>query len=423
MTGFRSPGVAISPYAARRVSHRGRPRVDPEDDLLPLRARRPQEAPPLRLEHRDSFNWEKPGLRRPNLPIPASPARRPASPPPSGSSSTTAPSSNEGLSIGAPGPCSENPMKRRLRRSGPPSPRAGFTAVDVAKRQLGGALEVDESMIRKPLSDRRSRCWRLASAAAAQAPRQRPCDRTIKPRLHHRARERERRRRPSARTARRPYLSQDAALAGRLPAQLLRDRPLSLDNYIAMVSGQAPEPRDPGRLPGLRRLHARARRPRDGQVHRPGVRLSGRRSRRSPTSSRTRGYTWKGYMEDMARRPRRAPSLPPPDVNSQDDTQTRRGRRPVRGAPQPVRLLPLDHRLPDLRRRTTSTSAHLRDRPGARRRRRRTTRSSPRTSATTATTRRASTASRAACETANQLAAATTCRRSSARPPSRTTAC
>ena len=54
ITGFRIPGVgdlAVHP-ARRRQPHDGHPRVDPEADLLPLRARLPQHAPPLRLEHR-----------------------------------------------------------------------------------------------------------------------------------------------------------------------------------------------------------------------------------------------------------------------------------------------------------------------------------------------------------------------------------
>ncbi len=54
LTGFRTPAVAISPYARRRAGqpHDRHPRVDPEADLLPLRARLPEQAPPLRLQHR-----------------------------------------------------------------------------------------------------------------------------------------------------------------------------------------------------------------------------------------------------------------------------------------------------------------------------------------------------------------------------------
>ena len=58
ITGFRVPAVAISPVHARAAQARAgqphdlHPRVDPEADLLPLRARLPDQAPPLRLEHR-----------------------------------------------------------------------------------------------------------------------------------------------------------------------------------------------------------------------------------------------------------------------------------------------------------------------------------------------------------------------------------
>ena len=123
-----------------------------------------------------------------------------------------------------------------------------------------------------------------------------------------------------------------------------------------MVSGQAPNIADPGRLPGLHELQAR-----DADLRRPvprhRVRVPGPAWRRSPTSSRARATRWKGYMEGMngAAAGREQP-LPPSRDQLPGQHPDRRGRRPVRGSPQPVRLLPLDHRLPDLRSATTSAT-------------------------------------------------------------------
>ena len=56
--GFRIPAVTVSPYTRRRGERlsgrprRLRPRVDPQADLLPLRPRLPEQAPPLRPQHR-----------------------------------------------------------------------------------------------------------------------------------------------------------------------------------------------------------------------------------------------------------------------------------------------------------------------------------------------------------------------------------
>ena len=159
-----------------------------------------------------------------------------------------------------------------------------------------------------------------------------------------------------------------------------------------MVSGQAPNPDDAGGLPVLSPTSSRD--PELATASSSGRAASIRpASRTSPPSWRaaaTRGgatcRTWR------TRRPR---SPPPAGIRPSmrtTRTQTARRHRPVRRPPQPLRLLPLDHRLPDLpgeRRRPEQARAG----PALRVARPRTTRSSPRTSATTATTSPAPTAS------------------------------
>ena len=58
---------AISPFTrgGRRQPHAGHPRVDPEADLLPLRPRLPEQAPPLRDQHRPQLQLAQPGPRAP----------------------------------------------------------------------------------------------------------------------------------------------------------------------------------------------------------------------------------------------------------------------------------------------------------------------------------------------------------------------
>ena len=63
------------------------------------------------------------------------------------------------------------------------------------------------------------------------------------------------------------------------------------------------------------------------------------------------------------------PACRHPALGAHDDTQTRERGRPVRDAPQPVRLLPLDHR-PPVAARTTSSTARPRCRATCSRRRR-----------------------------------------------------
>ena len=99
-------------------------------------------------------------------------------------------------------------------------------------------------------------------------------------------------------------------------------------------------------------------------------------------------------MEDMGNDPARESGLcGHPPLNTPRQHADRDGDGPVRGAPQPVRLLPLDHRRQLLLRaaRRAAHAAAGRPREGAQHAR--TSTSSRRTSATTATTSRARTAS------------------------------
>ena len=58
----RRRGLALRPRRQRQP-HDGHPRVDPEADLLQVRLRPPQHAPPLRLEHRPQLRLQQPRPR------------------------------------------------------------------------------------------------------------------------------------------------------------------------------------------------------------------------------------------------------------------------------------------------------------------------------------------------------------------------
>ena len=71
-TGFRIPGRRDLPLHARRQRqpHAGHPRVDPQADLLQVRPRPPQQAPPLRDQHRPQLPLEARNIDPPRLPDP-----------------------------------------------------------------------------------------------------------------------------------------------------------------------------------------------------------------------------------------------------------------------------------------------------------------------------------------------------------------
>jgi phospholipase C len=120
-----------------------------------------------------------------------------------------------------------------------------------------------------------------------------------------------------------PYLSHDLVARGALLRQYYGTAHNSLPNYVAMISGQAPNPWTqadcqfytdvvPGAIVS------------DGQALGNGCVY--------PSSVKTladqldaRGLTWRGYMQDMAADSQNAPTTcRHPALNSQDDTQTAR---------------------------------------------------------------------------------------------------
>ena len=127
--------------------------------------------------------------------------------------------------------------------------------------------------------------------------------------------------------------------AGQLLPNYFGTSHASLGNYITMISGQAAEPRHPGRLPALRGRAAR-----DAERGRPdlraGVRLSRRPRARWPTSSTTAGLRWRGYMEDMGNTPSSPRHLPAPARQRQRRHAGRPASTTSTRPPQPVRVLP-----------------------------------------------------------------------------------
>jgi hypothetical protein len=125
-----------------------------------------------------------------------------------------------------------------------------------------------------------------------------------------------------------PYLAQDLKSQGAFVPNYYGIGHQSLTNYIAMVSGQAPNPQTQADCqgytdfnPGTAASVAGQPNPSgqfmgEGCVYPPGV-------GNIATQLEGAGYTWKGYMQDMAAS---APAQPDrcrhPSLNSRDNTQT-----------------------------------------------------------------------------------------------------
>ncbi len=118
-----------------------------------------------------------------------------------------------------------------------------------------------------------------------------------------------------------PYLAQTLTSRGAFVPNYYATGHLSLDNYISMVSGQGPNIQTQADcqaytkfLPGLPASNGQY--VGQGCVYPPGV-------QNIATQLEGNGYTWKGYMQDMANS---APAQPAtcrhPAFNSQDSTQT-----------------------------------------------------------------------------------------------------
>ena len=119
------------------------------------------------------------------------------------------------------------------------------------------------------------------------------------------------------------------------------------------------EPGHPVRLPAATWTSSRASMGADGQALGAGCVYPSRGQDGRRPARRAKGLTLARLHGGHGRRPgaRRA-TCRHPAIGGQDKTQTRRGERPVRDAPQPVRVLPLDHRRPGAAAtRTSSTCA------------------------------------------------------------------
>ena len=117
-----------------------------------------------------------------------------------------------------------------------------------------------------------------------------------------------------------PYLAQDLPAKGQLLTQYYGIGHLSLTNYVAMVSGQAPNPQTQSDCQFYTDVTPGTMGP-DGQAIGQGCVY--------PSSVKTvadqltdAGFTWKGYMEDMGDRAGESDTCAHPDLNTQDGTQS-----------------------------------------------------------------------------------------------------
>ena len=111
-----------------------------------------------------------------------------------------------------------------------------------------------------------------------------------------------------------PYLQKTLVPKGALLTQYYGTGHVSLDNYISMVSGQAPTPdTDDDCIPGLssasllgnyNNVEQTGRTP-DGQVIATGGCIYAKDIRTLPNQLEEAGLTWKGYMGDMGNDPTR----------------------------------------------------------------------------------------------------------------------
>ena len=163
----------------------------------------------------------------------------------------------------------------------------------------------------------------------------------------------------------------------------------SLDNYIAQISGQSPNP-DTQSDCVVYRDFASTGTGAYGQALGQGLRLSevGEDDRRPAHCRRQDVEGVPGRHRELAERAEDLPS--PRDRRRRQDDRPYQERH-VRDPPRPVRVLPLDHRLARLRE-GRRRPRRARRPTCARRQRRRTSPTSHRTCATTATTSRATTA-------------------------------
>ena len=126
-----------------------------------------------------------------------------------------------------------------------------------------------------------------------------------------------------------PYLATTLPSKGALLQNYYGIGHLSNDNYIAFVSGQAPNPSNQADCPTFANFPATATVAGNGQISGSGCVF--------PTSVptvanqlTTSGLTWKGYMEDMGNVPtRESANCGHPAVGSTDDRPRRRASRKI----------------------------------------------------------------------------------------------
>jgi hypothetical protein len=119
-----------------------------------------------------------------------------------------------------------------------------------------------------------------------------------------------------------PYLSKTLPSLGALLTHYYGIGHESLDNYIAMVSGQAPNPQTQGDCqfftdfaPGVMGADGQAMG--QGCVYPTAVKTL-------PDQLEAAGLSWKGYMQDMGNTPGQPRTCRHPAINAQDNTQTAR---------------------------------------------------------------------------------------------------
>ena len=119
-----------------------------------------------------------------------------------------------------------------------------------------------------------------------------------------------------------PYLARELPKQGALLTHYYGVGHYSLDNYIAMLSGQAPNPATQGDCTIFSEFVPAAKKP-DGNGQWPGTGCVYPKSVRTVANQLTMaGFTWKAYMEDMGKDPaREAATCAHPAVGAVDNTE------------------------------------------------------------------------------------------------------
>jgi hypothetical protein len=119
-----------------------------------------------------------------------------------------------------------------------------------------------------------------------------------------------------------PYLSRELPKQGAMLPNYYGVGHYSLDNYIAMISGQAPNPATQADCTTFSEFVPTAKKP-DSNGQLPGIGCVYPKSVRTLANQLTAaGYTWKAYMEDMGKDPvREAATCAHPAIGAADNTE------------------------------------------------------------------------------------------------------